>query len=126
MLIRQCDSVQGQTPQMDGVKDVTMRLMIGRDDGAANFSLRHFTIEPNGHTPRHSHNYEHENYIVEGSGKIWYGSEFHEIRQGDFLYVEPNVEHQFVNTGDGPLTFLCLVPTIFQCGDDGPMPVPGS
>ncbi len=126
MLIRQWDSVEGQTPQMDGVKDVTMRVMIGRDDETPNFALRHFIIEPDGHTPRHSHNYEHQNYIVAGSGKIWYGTEFYDIKQGDYLYVEPNVEHQFVNTGDEPLAFICLVPMTFQCGDEGEMPVPGS
>ena len=69
MLIRRPDETPGTPVALDGVKDVTMRMMVGRDDGAPNFSMRHFTVEPGGHTPHHSHNYEHEVVIVEGEGE---------------------------------------------------------
>jgi len=122
MLIRREEEVQGQTMQMDGVQGVTMRLMVGRSDGAPNFAMRHFTVEPGGHTPRHSHNYEHEVFIVEGAGQIENNGEKRGIRAGDVIYVQPNVLHQFVNTGNTPLKFLCLVPVTFDCGK----PTPGS
>lgn len=126
MLKRRADEMPGQPVEMEGVKDVQMRLMIGRADGARNFSLRHFTVEPGGHTPRHSHNYEHEVFVVEGSGQVEYEGEHHAINAGDVLFVEPNRVHQFVNDSDAPMKFLCLVPGSFDCGAEGMQPTPGS
>ena len=126
MLIRRAEQMTGQPVEMDGVKGVSMRLMVGRADGAPTFSMRHFTVEPGGHTPRHSHNYEHEVYVVDGAGRVEHDGELQDIRAGDVLYVEPNVVHQFVNTSAEPLRFLCLVPTSFDCGQDGRHPTPGS
>lgn len=108
--------------QVDGVKGVTMRLMVGRADGAPNFSMRHFTVEPGGHTPHHSHDYEHEVFVVDGAGKVEKDGAQHDIAAGDVLFMPPNAVHQFVNTGSKPLKFLCLVPVTFDCGK----PTPGS
>lgn len=122
MLIRRADRLPGQPMQMEGVKGVTMRLMVGRADGAPNFAMRHFTVEPGGHTPRHSHDYEHEIYIVEGAGRVEQNGRFTDVRVGDVLFVEANSTHQFVNDKKAPLKFLCLVPVTFDCGK----PTPGS
>jgi quercetin dioxygenase-like cupin family protein len=126
MLIRRASDMPGQPMQMEGVKDVTMRLMVGRDDGAPNFAMRHFTVEPGGHTPRHSHNYEHEVYIVDGTARVEEDGVYHEVKAGDTLFVRPNVTHQFVNIGEKPLQFLCLVPVMFDCGEGSCTRTPGS
>ncbi len=126
MLIRRPDETPGRPMEMDGVKDVTMRMMVGRDDGAANFAMRHFTVSPGGHTPRHRHNYEHEVYVVEGAGRAECDGVMHDVRAGDVLFVEPNTLHQFTNTGDTPFRFLCLVPVQFDCGDGKLAATPGS
>lgn len=116
MLIRRADQMPGQPMQMEGVKGVQMRMMVSRADGAANFAMRHFTVEPGGHTPRHSHNYEHEILVVGGSGHVEHDGEFHPIKTGDALFIEPNRTHQFVNDGPQPLQFICLVPVTHDCG----------
>jgi quercetin dioxygenase-like cupin family protein len=116
MLVRRADETPSIPMQMEGVKGVSMRMMVGRSDGAPNFSMRHFTVEPGGHTPHHSHNYEHEIYVVEGTGRAEYDGQFKDIRAGDVLFIEPNKVHQFVNTGKQPFQFLCLVPGTFDCG----------
>jgi quercetin dioxygenase-like cupin family protein len=108
--------------QMEGVKGVTMRMMVGRADGAPNFAMRHFTVEPGGHTPHHRHNYEHEVYVLEGRARVEQDGQFKEICAGDVVYVPPNALHQFVNIGPTPFKFLCLVPVTFDCGK----PTPGS
>lgn len=105
---------------MEGASDVDMRLLIGREHGAPNFSLRQFTVKPGGHTPRHSHDYEHEVIVISGSGRVEHGGEFHDIMEGDVMLIEPNVTHQFTNDGDGSLEFLCLVPATFNCGEQTP------
>jgi len=122
MLVRRADKLAGSAVTMDGAKSVAMRMMVGRADGAPNFAMRHFTVEPGGHTPRHSHNYEHEVYIIGGEGRVEHDGDFRAIAGGDVVFVEPNKVHQFVNTGAEPLLFLCLVPVSFDCGK----PTPGS
>ena len=126
MLIRRAERVAGAPVAMDGADGVTMRMMVGRDDGAPNFAMRHFTVAPGGHTPRHSHNYEHEVVILRGAGTAENEGELHDIAPGDVLFVEPNRVHQFRNTGDEPLEFLCLVPVSFDCGDGAMTTTPGS
>ena len=122
MIIRQTDSTACAPLEMDGVQGVSMRVMVGREDGAPNFAMRHFSVEPGGHTPRHSHDYEHQLVILSGEGEAFDKGEAHAIRGGDVIYVTANEEHQFRNTGDDPLQFLCLVPLHGACGT----PVPGS
>lgn len=126
MLIRRADEMDGQPVTMPGAERVQMRLMVGRADGAPTFAMRHFTVEPGGHTPRHEHNYEHEVYVVAGTGRVEHAGELRDIAAGDVVFVEPNVVHQFTNPGEQPLQFLCLVPTSFDCGADEPAPTPGS
>lgn len=126
MLIRRAEQMEGKPVEMEGVKGVAMRLLVGRGDGAPTFAMRHFTVEPGGHTPRHSHNYEHEVFIVAGSGRVEHDGSFHDVRAGDVLFVEPNRIHQFVNTGSDPFQFLCLVPVSFDCGGGDRAVTPGS
>ncbi len=120
-VIRNINEVDGKLVQMDGVKGVTMSLMVGREHGAPNFSLRHFRVAPGGNSPRHAHDYEHEVFIVEGGGEVLLEGKFRPLKQGDVVYVPADQEHQF-KAGPGGMRFLCLVPVSRNCGD----PTPGS
>lgn len=124
VLIRNIDQTERTPVQMDGVRGASMAVMVGRADGAPHFSLRQFAIEPGGHTPRHRHDYEHEVYVVSGSGTVLLGGRENPIREGDVVYVPANEEHQFRSADgqEGPLRFLCVVPVEQNCGG----PVPGS
>ena len=68
-IVKQSEVVK-QTVEMEGVKGVQRQLMIGSKDGAPNFSFRIFTIHGNGHTPYHTHEFEHVNYALKGKGYI--------------------------------------------------------
>ena len=107
---------------MEGASGVSMQVMVGRHDAAPNFAMRHFVVDPGGHTPRHQHPYEHEVYIAQGSLEAECDGETCTVSAGDVLLVPSNVLHQFVNVGDAPARFLCLVPLESDCGSD----VPGS
>jgi quercetin dioxygenase-like cupin family protein len=87
-----------------------VRWLIGERQGAPNFAMRQFEIAPGGHTPRHQHDYEHEIYVLEGSGAAVEGDRLHPLQAGDVVYVSPGDIHQFRNTGDVPLKMLCLIP----------------
>jgi quercetin dioxygenase-like cupin family protein len=122
MIIRQTDSDACAPLSMDGVQGVSMRVMLGREDGTPNFAMRHFVVEPGGHTPRHSHDYEHEVVILSGEGEAFDDGTVRRIASGDVLFVGADDEHQFRNTGSEPLEFLCMVPLHGACGS----PVPAS
>jgi quercetin dioxygenase-like cupin family protein len=95
---------------MPGAVGCKVRWLVSQDDGAPNFAMRQFEVAPGGHTPKHSHPYEHEVYILEGEGVAVEGDHEHPLRAGDVIFVRPGEIHQFRNDGQAPLKFLCLVP----------------
>jgi len=123
-LIRNIHSAKMEEVALPGVAGATMAVMVGRGDDAPNFALRSIEVTPGGNTPEHSHDYEHEVYVVSGSGKVLLEGELHEIKEGDVVFVPANEEHQFVvDEGSGEsLRFLCVVPVEQNCGGQ----VPGS
>lgn len=110
MKIAHHESVEQQTVEMPGSSACKVRWLIGARDGAPNFAMRQFEVAPGGYTPRHSHPYEHEVFVLEGQGTIAEGPLTHPIKAGDIIYVAPDEVHQFRNPGSAPLKFLCLVP----------------
>lgn len=95
---------------MPGASGCRVRWLIGTADGAPNFAMRQFEVAPGGYTPRHSHPYEHEVFVLEGQGVVCEAEAEHALCAGAVIYVQPDEIHQFRNTGDQPLRFLCLIP----------------
>jgi len=105
------DSQVAKAPvTMEGAVGCEVRWLVDEAQGAPNFAMRQFEVAPGGHTPKHSHPYEHEVFVLEGQGVVLEGDVEHPLKPGDFVLVAPNDVHQFRNTGDAPLKFLCLVP----------------
>ena len=120
MLIRACDPEAACPVTMSGAEGVSMQVMVGQQDSAPNFAMRHFVVKPGGHTPRHEHPYEHEVYIVEGAFEVFCDGQSQSVQAGDVLLVPSQATHQFVNTGSTPGRFLCLVPMESDCGQEVP------
>lgn len=110
MRIKQHTEVPASDVTMEGASGCRVRWLIGEVDQAPNFAMREFEVEPGGHTPKHSHDYEHEVFVLDGEGVILEGDESRPLRTGDVVYVAPNDVHQFRNTGEAPMRFLCLIP----------------
>lgn len=104
------EQVESQPVDMEGAVDCRIRWLIGKAEGAPTFAMRQFEVGVGGHTPCHSHPYEHEVFVLEGQGVVSEAGEHKPLRAGDVVYVQPDEVHQFLNTGDSPLKFLCLVP----------------
>lgn len=109
--LEQCDSA---AVAMAGAVGATRQVPIGKADGAPNFSIRVFTLEPGGHTPHHIHESEHLNYIIEGCGEVMDGDSPRPVKKGDFVLVTPHEKHQYRNTGHTPLVFMCMVPSQYE------------
>lgn len=89
----------------------SIRWLIDDDhDGAPTYALRMIEIEPGGNSPQHGHPFEHENFVVEGKGRVLIEGKWHDLQPGDVVFVPPNVEHQYVNAGDTTFRFLCGIP----------------
>jgi quercetin dioxygenase-like cupin family protein len=110
MKVQNYQQVASQAVEMEGSRGCTVRWLVSQSDGAPNFAMRQFEVAAGGHTPRHSHPYEHEVYVLEGSGIVFEGDRQHPLNAGDVVFVRPDEVHQFKNTGAAPLKFLCLVP----------------
>jgi len=93
----------------EGAEGVSVRWVISEKMGAPNFAMRVFELEPGGHTPLHSHAWEHEVFILEGSGVVRAAAEERNFVAGDAIYVSPGEEHQFV-AAEQPVRFICCVP----------------
>ncbi len=110
MKVNHYEQVESNPVEMEGAAGCRVRWLVDENGGAPTFAMRQFEVAPGGHTPRHSHDYEHEVFVLEGQGVVCEGDAEHELKTGDVVFVEPNDIHQFRNTGNGPLKFLCLVP----------------
>lgn len=115
MKVQSIEKHEQHPVQMEGATGAKMRMLIGPDDGAGNFHMRHFEVEPGGHTPHHSHDYEHEILILAGEGIAKSEQGDHTVKPNDVLFIPANEMHQFVNTGDTPFQFICLIPAPENC-----------
>jgi len=97
--------------KIEGASGVKLRWLITDKDGATSFAMRLFEISPEGHTPLHTHDFEHGIFILRGEGFIRSTGKETQFRTGDVIFVPPNEEHQFVNKGKSSLKFICLVPS---------------
>jgi quercetin dioxygenase-like cupin family protein len=110
MIIGKTEDVESTEVQEEDIEGVSMRVVISAQDGAPNYVMRVFDIQPGGHTAYHTHAWEHEVYVLEGKGVVRQGDQRHELERGSFAFVAPHEEHNFTNTGDTMLRFICVVP----------------
>src|SRR5262245_8213453 len=103
-------SVPAKPVEMEGAHACTVRWLLGTAEGTPTFAMREFEVAPGGYTPRHSHDYEHEVFVLEGNGIVVEGNKEHQFSAGDVIFVQPNEVHQFRNTSSKPVRFLCLIP----------------
>ncbi len=93
-------------------KKTQIRWLITKEMGAPHFVMRLFEMEPDGYSPLHTHEWEHEVFILEGEGTVFDGKSATPLQAGDVVFVPQNELHQFKNNREKPLKFLCLIPLI--------------
>ena len=98
------------TKPTEELSGVFKREVITARDGAPNFCMRVFEVEPGSSTPDHSHPWEHEVFVLSGEGVVRGKEGESEIGQGSVVFIAPGEQHCFTNTGDQALRFICLIP----------------
>jgi len=116
MKIQTIKAHRQEVVNMPGAKGARIRILIGADDGACNFCMRHFEVEPGGCTPHHEHPFEHEILVLKGSGVAKTPDGDRPFKANDVIFVRPGEVHQFCNTSDEPCEFICLIPSEDNCG----------
>ena len=91
---------------------VAMRVVIGEDDGAPNFKMRVFEVEPGRSSPSHSHPWEHEVFVLSGKGVVVGEKGEIPIANGSVAFVSPDEKHCFINNGSEILRFICVIPIV--------------
>ena len=110
MKVEKSSNISKCAVELDGAKDVEIRWLISKEDGAENFAMRMFELQPGGHTPLHTHTHEHEVFVIEGQGVFVCEGQEHEFSAEYVIFVPGGEEHQFRNTGNSVLRMLCLIP----------------
>ncbi len=108
MIVKNCRQVRPE-PAAEA-PGVTVRWVISERDGAPNFAMRVFEVEPGAASPFHTHAWEHEAFILAGKGHVRAEDGETPFQEGDAIFVAPEEKHQFVNDGDTVLRFICVVP----------------
>ena len=110
MKVQHESSVIKEKVETDGAKNANIQWLIGPADSPPNFALRRLTLGADGATPFHKHDYEHEVFILSGTGILFADGSEYELKPGVFALVDPGKMHQFKNTGENELIFLCIIP----------------
>ncbi len=106
MLVRRARDVE---PVVYGA-GVEKRVLIGPRQGAPSFVMRVFDLSPSSSSPYHSHDWEHEVYVIDGQGAVMSSSGETAVFPGDAVLIVPGEMHCLKNTGTETFRFLCMVP----------------
>lgn len=114
MIIRPSAKVPAETVEA-GASGAKIRELITVREGAPNFAMRLFDLAAGGYTPLHSHPWEHEVFILQGAGAVMSDDGTHPFSGGDAVFIPGDERHQFRNTGEGVLRFICVIPIQNPC-----------
>ncbi len=108
-------AVEGYRPGDDAASTGVSRHTIvgGRKNDAGEpgpaMELRYFELQPGAASRLEKHEHEHYVIVRDGIGYAIVGDAATEIGPADVVYVGALELHQFVNRGDRPFGFFCMV-----------------
>ncbi|HET6214443.1 MAG TPA: cupin domain-containing protein [Micromonosporaceae bacterium] len=91
---------------------MTIRRLIDTPDGADRFLMSLFELEPNGATPPHYHDWEHEIYVLSGSLRVQLPNENREVAlaPGDAVFIPRGEAHGLITGSDESARLLLVAP----------------
>ena len=92
--------------------------LINLEDHPPTCTLSYSHILPGETSSHHIHPWEHEVYIIQGSGTLLCDGKEYPVKARDAIYIPPNVDHYTLNTGGaGPIVRIEINPlTATQSG----------
>ena len=104
------EGTRTRTYQVDGVSQVSETWLIGKKEGAQNFAMRYYQLEPGGSSRKEQHPYDHGILILQGRGEVLIDQDISSFERGDIIYIPPDALHQLSNTGTELVDFICVIP----------------
>jgi len=94
----------------EGLRSIKKHVLIGSREGAQNYIMRYFRVEPDGHSRLEHHPQEHEVLILHGKGQVQIADNIYPLSPFDVVFIESNELHQFSNPGQEAFGFICVIP----------------
>ncbi|MEM3928925.1 MAG: cupin domain-containing protein [Candidatus Korarchaeum sp.] len=94
--------------EVPGSRGAHIKWIFSPKDGAPTFAMRLIKVEAGGTIPEHSHPWEHEIFILKGSGRIRVGENTYLVSKGNAILIPPDVPHEYYATTE--MLFLCMIP----------------
>jgi len=96
---------------MPYAEGVTKRVAIGSKEGAPNFVMRIFELTPGVMPHYHSHDWEHEIFVLSGEGAVHTEQGDVPLKANDVAFIPANEKHGLMGgKGPEPFRFICVVP----------------
>jgi len=89
---------------------VRKAVILDESDGAPNFRMRRYSLEPGAEVPKHTNGVEHEIHTVEGEYVVGIEDEEFTVSAGDSLLIPDGTVHWFRNESEEKSAFVCMVP----------------
>ena len=90
-------------------KDIVRRTLLREVQGIP-FELRYFEVAKGGYSSLEKHEHTHTVIIHRGEGRGIVGEKEYPAKPGDIFVILAHEAHQFIQTGEEPLGFYCMVP----------------
>jgi quercetin dioxygenase-like cupin family protein len=104
------DGARTRPLQLDENNTINESWLIGKAEGAENFAVRFYQVQPHCSTKREKHDHDHGLVFLQGKGNVEVDTSVYAVKQGDVLYIKSNDLHVIQNTGEDVLGFLCIIP----------------
>ncbi len=92
------------------VKNAAMKALISPKEGWDGYVMRVVELGEGGYSPKHTHQWPHINYVLEGKGSLQIEGKERPVQAGSYAYVPAGSQHQYKNVGTGMFKFICIVP----------------
>lgn len=100
------DSTEVEELDLEGGGKI--RWLITHREGADNFSMRLITVPGGKSTPSHSHDYEHEIFVISGEGDTILDGETFSLKENKFIFIPGGVSHTI--NAKTEMKVICVVP----------------
>ena len=110
MIVANEKNVHAMVMESPEVKNAAMKALISPKEGWDGYVMRVIELDEGGHSPKHTHDWPHINYILEGKGSLNIEGRENPLEVGSYAYVPAGSLHQYKNEGSGMFRFICIVP----------------
>jgi len=105
------DETNGFIIESPEARSASMKVLIDGNGGWKDHVMRVIELEEGGFSPKHTHDWPHINYMIEGKGILHIDGRDYPVTAGSYAFVPGGKLHQFRNNGSAPFKFICIVPT---------------